>query len=155
MRRPIRLASAMVAAIALLAVSAGAASAHVDKTKSPFTITYASSAITSEGEVVCTGFHETNSALFPGTETEGGRDREHCKATTKHKFTALTGGQEGNMFPGSGSYESDWFYLKGERGETISSTRVLFKVKPNDKVFTLLVYLPLEGVYPAISEPLA
>ena len=155
MKRLFKLGLAFAAVLAMMAAAAGAASAHITKTKAAFTITYASSVITTEGEVSCKGVHETNSELFPGTETEGGRDREHCKATSDHKFTALVGGQEGNMFPGSPSYESDWFYLKGERGESIASTRVLFKVKPNDKVFTLLVYMPLEGVYPAISEPLA
>jgi hypothetical protein len=155
MKRFVKLTSVLIGALAMMAVAAGTASAHIEKTKQPFTISYSSSAITTEGEVTCKGFHETNSALFPGTETEGGRDREHCKAASGHKFTALTGGQTGNMFPGSPSYESDWFFLKGESGEKIASTRVLFTVKPNDKVFSLLVYVPLEGAYPPIAESLA
>jgi hypothetical protein len=154
MKRFFKLVSVLIGVLAMMAVATGTASAHVVKTKQPFTITYASSVITAEGEVTCKGNHETNSALFPGNETEGGRDVEHCKSTTNHKFTALTGGQEGNEFPGSPSYESDWFFLKGESGETIASTKVLFKVKPNDKVFTLLVYVPLEGKYPPIAESL-
>ncbi len=149
------LASVLVAVGAIMAITAGAASAHKVRTiKQPFTIQYASSYITTEGEVFCKGVHETNAELFPGNETEGGRDKEKCSSTVHKRFTAITGGEEGNMFPGSPSYESDWFYLKGERGETIASTKVLWKVGANDKKFSLLVYVPLEGKYPAIAESL-
>lgn len=146
--RVARLACALVAAMSLIAVTAAIASAHAVKTKQPFTIQYASSAVTSEGEVVCKGFHETNSELFPGSETEGGRDKEKCRSTTHMRFTALTGGEESSTFPGTTAYESDWFYLKGERGATIESTKMRFAVKASDKTFTLLIYFPFEGVYP-------
>lgn len=153
--RLVTLASVFVAVGAIMALTAGAASAHKAKTiKQHFTIQYASAYITTEGEVFCKGVHETNAELFPGNETEGGRDKEKCASTVHKKFTAITGGETGNMFPGSPSYESDWFYLKGESGETIASTKVLWKVGANDKKFTLLVYVPLEGKYPALAESL-
>jgi hypothetical protein len=150
------LAMALIAATAIMAVAAGAASAKggVIKTTARFHIQYSSGAITSNGEVRCKGRHQTNSALYPGTATEGGRDIEKCKSTSHKAFTALTAGQEGNMFPGSPSYESDWFYLKGESGASIASIHVHFAVSANDKAFTLLVYVPLEGKYPAIAESL-
>jgi hypothetical protein len=148
-----KLSAALGAAIALLAIGSSVASAHVDKTKEPFTITYASAAITTEGEVTCTGSHETNSAKFPGNATEGGRDKETCASTTGGKFTSLTGGQEGNSFPGSGGegYESDWFFLKGI---SITSIKDHYKVRKNDKKFKLIVYVPMEGKYPPIAESL-
>jgi len=147
-----RLAGAMCAAVALMAVGSAAASAHVVKTKEPFTITYAWASITTEGEVMCTGYHETNSKKFPGNATEGGRDRETCVDTSGGAFTGLKGLEEGNTFPGNPpGYESDWFYLKGIQ---IDSIKNHFKVSRNDRKFRQIVYIPLEGKYPPIAESL-
>ncbi|MGA2320825.1 MAG: hypothetical protein ABSG95_08780 [Solirubrobacteraceae bacterium] len=107
---------------------------HIEKTNVAYTAEYTDEDF---GLVKCVGHHQTNSKLFPGNATEGGRDKWKCRALPAgRKFTNVTGGQVLNPWPYSG-WNSDF------DGQAASS--VTGAVKASDTAYTGVAYYPFVG----------
>ncbi|MGO9958967.1 MAG: hypothetical protein ACLP50_23880 [Solirubrobacteraceae bacterium] len=155
------MAAALVASTAVLAFAAGSASASpvagsVTSAGShgvgPLTMKYAKAehwtfeveydAEAYYGAVKCKGKHEVNEKKgYPGTETQGGRDVEHCKSTTGKPLVGLMPGETVLLgmgeFPGSSGWASDDPALGGEQ-----TTDIEYKVSSNAKSFKVVAYYP-------------
>jgi len=107
--------------------------------KTPFEVEYDAEAY--YGAVKCKGKHETNEKHYPGTETEGGRDVEHCKSTTGKPLVGLTPGERVELgtgwFPGSSGWDSDW--------DGQAASEIEYTVSATGKSFKLLAYYPFPG----------
>jgi hypothetical protein len=89
------------------------------------------------GLVKCVGHHVTNSNLFPGNATEGGRDKWTCRALpNKRTFTNVTGGQILNPWPYSG-WASDF---DGQAASSVTGV-----VNANDTAYSGVAYYPFVG----------
>jgi hypothetical protein len=108
-KRAARLAVALLASTAVVAVAAGTAGATT--TKTPFEVSYTYTGLTGGGfgAVSCVGTRQVNPAFASkGWATET-RDVERCSSTeTSHKLIALTGGETGEWFPGASGWNSDY-----------------------------------------------
>jgi hypothetical protein len=111
------------------------------------------------GPVHCVGHHQTNERLgYPGTETEGGRDVERCRSTTKKvPLTFVAAGESGGYTSSSADennsfetregaiceynhfegWNSDFAGLGGKR-----ATKFSYTVAPNGKSYKLVAYYP-------------
>jgi hypothetical protein len=86
------------------------------------------------GPMECSGKHQTNSKKYPGTETEGGRDKFKCKSTTGVALLNVTPG-EPVTFAG---WDSDYFFFV--KGLTIEAKTITGKASLNGKVFRAVAY---------------
>jgi hypothetical protein len=157
-----KLAVALVVSTAVVALTAGAASARptgsvavsqqrvaadgirplvfAPRLTIPFTTEYDAEGY--YGAVKCKGKHETDEkGGYPGTETEGGRDVEHCKSTTGKPLIGLAPGEEVGLgdgwFPGSSGWNSDY--------DGQGATKIGYKVSANGMSFKLIAYYPISG----------
>lgn len=94
------------------------------------------------GAVKCKGKHEVNEKKgYPGTETQGGRDVEHCKSTTGKPLVGLTPDETVLLgmgeFPGSSGWASDDPALGGEQ-----TTDIEYTVSASAKSFKVVAYYP-------------
>jgi hypothetical protein len=108
--------------------------------KAPFAVEYDAEAY--YGAVKCKGTHEANEkAGYPGTETEGGRDVEHCKSTTGKPLVGLTPGEKVELgmgwFPGSSGWDSDY--------DSQAASEIEYAVSKSGKSFKLVAYYPFAG----------
>jgi hypothetical protein len=122
-----RITAALATAGLIAAVGAGSAAASTN-TKTPYTTEYTSD----YGKVLCTGTIVTN-RTYPGTPTEGGREKEKCVSQEPGgKLTGyFTAGEEYK-----GYWESDYYTTIGEPG--VQPTSVTIKVAKNFKSFRVV-----------------
>jgi hypothetical protein len=127
-----KLAAALFAATALVAIAAGTAGAA---TVTQYTTDYSSA----YGSVHCVG-HIRDSKTYPGNATEGGREVEKCTSTEPE------GKLTGYFTPGetyTGYWESDYYATIGQPGVQPSS--VVIKVAKNFKSFKVRAVYPFAG----------
>jgi hypothetical protein len=155
-RKSLSLVISVTALVALGSFSGTAFAASPERTSTPFTASYTDPLV---GPVTCAGRHETNSKMFPGTETSGGRDTETCKSSVKKTpltlvspdetggYTSPTGTDEAGVFATrtgriceNGSFQgwnSDYAPLNGKR-----ATSYTYTVSANGKSYKLVAYYP-------------
>ncbi len=107
--RAARLAAALLASTAVMALAAGTAGATT--TKTPFEASYTFTELTGGafGAVHCTGKREVNPKFAAKGWLTETRDIEKCASTeTSGKLVGLTGGEKAALFPGSNGWYSDY-----------------------------------------------
>jgi hypothetical protein len=132
-KRAAKLAVALLASTAVVAVAAGTASATI--TRTPFTATYTYNGTTGGGfgAVSCEGTRAVNTKFATqGWATET-RDIEVCVSTeASTKLIALTASETGEWFPGTSGWASDY------DGKAAVSAQ--YKVGPADHKFKIVAY---------------
>lgn len=164
-RNGLRLAAALIAALAAIATTAGIASARPSSIRPTTSAVWNQSAPLSQfarnttfpfeteydaagyyGPVKCKGKHQTNARNgYPGTApgitpAEGGRDVERCGSTTGKPLVGLIPGETvalGGWFPGSSGWDSDY--------DGQAATAIEYRVSANGKAFKLVAYYPFAG----------
>jgi hypothetical protein len=154
-RRAAKVATALLASTALVAVAAGTASADSGIGQGPggantgvkYTATYTDPLL---GPITCTGTHQTNKKYYPGTATEGGRDVFRCKSTeAKTPLKDVAAGEEGESntgFPGATAWNSDYFFnlnsstVPAKENTIIPAKALAWKVSANGMVVKAVAY---------------
>ncbi len=154
-RRGAKVATALLASTALVAVAAGTASASngpvglgpFATTGIKYTAAYTDPLL---GPVACSGTHQTNPKYYPGTETEGGRDVFRCKSTVaKAPLKDVAANEEGESntgFPGATGWYSDYFnglnssLILAKENTLIPAKGLTWKVSGNGKVVKAAAY---------------
>ena len=155
-RKSLSLVISLTALVGLGSLSGTAIAAPPVHSSTPFTASYTDPLL---GPVTCVGRHDTNSKLFPGTETSGGRDTETCKSSVSKGhltlvapsetggYTSPAGTDENGRFETrsgalceNGSYlgwNSDYAPLNGQRATSYNYT-----VSASGRSYKLVAYYP-------------
>jgi len=132
-KRAAKLAVALLASTAVVAVAAGTAGAT--RTKTAFTAAYTYNGTTGGGfgAVSCEGTRQVNTKFATrGWPTET-RDVETCVSTeASGKLIALKAGETGEWFPGTTGWNSDY--------DAKAAVTAKYKVGPSDHKFRIVAY---------------
>ena len=94
------------------------------------------------GAMRCVGYHETNEAKgYPGTETEGGRDKFHCKSTRGKPLQGVAPGTTGSVYDAGDNcniWVSRYFWLA--KTLRVCASRLEYKMSASGKSFTGVAY---------------
>jgi hypothetical protein len=132
-KRAAKLAVALLASTAVVAVAAGTAGATTTKTLFTAAYTYNGTTGGGFGAVSCKGTRQVNTKFAKGGWATETRDVENCVSTeTSGKLIALTAGETGEWFPGTTGWASDY------DGKAAVSAQ--YKVGPGNHKFHIVAY---------------